>query len=1445
MPAVRPVASAIASRVQLQSVTRVSSTHDPAEKEAESTAKRILRMPAPEAGVAEPGLRRKADTIHRTPGSPSIARFAHSVQLMRERVAAPLIARQAEAPATVAPEVSAQISGSQAGGTPLPPSVRQFMEPRFGADFSHVRIHTGEGAATLSRQLGAQAFTVGGHVYFGQDRFRPESSEGRELIAHELTHTIQQGAAIQQSTAARRSEDLPIVEQASPKDAAAAASDGGKRMFRTSDGKMVELPPDLTAEEAARLESEAKAAEKRLGKGPPPKPVPDVKKLSKKEKPEKPRPGAKGRRGAAGKGRAAPKAGPAAAVLLKAVGPSKVAQYLAARGAPALSKGIGMVQRLSQNEQTHDNAAEKLSQSEKAVVVPDSEGQSKSNTAQVGTVSGRPAPTADENKGKRKLQETLQENVPRTIEDVDNFKRDRKAQHMGADVMKVVQSDKDAVVSTFGEMENTPPPAPPEQIPEELPPEEAAPPTPAMNLGQGAVAPLLNEHTDLSNYTKEADGKLKEEGITQEQLDMVDSGELAEANREKKGMEKSAKTEPLAVQAFARQEAVKVDRDLKQDENKERSALRVKRKTGLSATAKKQKGTKSALEKKRQEVADKINGIYKAAQDSVKKKLADLETRSMKRFDDGNARATKEFEDNVKSDLDAFKSDRYSGWFGWARRAKDWLLGMDDLPQVKAIFERHRSAFVDTISKLVEQITADNKRVIQECKDELNNAKKAIKEYVDKLGPDLKQIGKQAAGEMNEKLNELDQFIGQKEEELQSKLKDKQTAAIRAIDEKIEKMKEAMSGALAKLGKLLLLAAKKFFTWALEKFGFSLSTIENIINKGLAVLKAIFTQPIQFVKNLISAAKTGFLNFGKNFLTHLKNAVFEWLTGSLEGITLPESWNLKGILSVVFQLLGITYQNIRSHLVKLIPEPVVKALETTFSLVKTLITEGPMAAWEQLKDIAGELKDAFVEAVKDWIKWKVVEEAIKTVLAIFIPGAGIIRAIVAIYDTIVFFIQKAKQILQMIGNFLGSIAEIAAGNIAAAAAALEEGLARGLKLVIAFLAKLLRLDGITKRIRAAIQSVRAKVDNVIAKAAAWIVAQARRLGRFVAQAGVPQDPNERLRLAARDAVAAARRLTGTVTRALLNPVLQAVKLRYGLTDIQPYEQAGNWWVKVTINPTLSQDLGLLINREDASQVKGVLDLYRGIYLLDKVPNYHLLTGQQLADQLTREEDFAEAVYTILRIDRLQAPSVTPEQRRKAAEQVVAEVRKTEKVRNVYPWWNATKRPNLFLTLLQRFVNMRTEFQEELKSRARPELKRFTFTDLPFISTTKSPSRAAKYAFASVKATNLPADVEAALRSPSGKVIGKVFVYLFRGSDLVSLRAADIRYLAGKDRLKPDFRFSTADKEVAFTGSIPTEHRVGTVIATDSDKEKDVADKAKAVANSHAAAKGGLIPWSEN
>jgi hypothetical protein len=79
-----------------------------------------------------------------------------------------------------------------APGSPLGQSARTFMEPRFGADFGHVVIHTGGRAAASARELDAEAYTIGNHVVFSEGRYAPDTKAGRALLAHELTHVVQQ-----------------------------------------------------------------------------------------------------------------------------------------------------------------------------------------------------------------------------------------------------------------------------------------------------------------------------------------------------------------------------------------------------------------------------------------------------------------------------------------------------------------------------------------------------------------------------------------------------------------------------------------------------------------------------------------------------------------------------------------------------------------------------------------------------------------------------------------------------------------------------------------------------------------------------------------------------------------------------------------------------------------------------------------------------------------------------------------------------------------------------------------------------------------------------------------------------------------------------------------------------------------------------------------------------
>ncbi|WP_372756893.1 DUF4157 domain-containing protein [Mariniflexile sp.] len=78
-------------------------------------------------------------------------------------------------------------------GSKMDDTIQSEMQQKFGTDFSHIKIHNDGASAAMCQELGAQAFTRGNNIYFNEGKYNPNSAEGKRLLAHELTHTIQQG----------------------------------------------------------------------------------------------------------------------------------------------------------------------------------------------------------------------------------------------------------------------------------------------------------------------------------------------------------------------------------------------------------------------------------------------------------------------------------------------------------------------------------------------------------------------------------------------------------------------------------------------------------------------------------------------------------------------------------------------------------------------------------------------------------------------------------------------------------------------------------------------------------------------------------------------------------------------------------------------------------------------------------------------------------------------------------------------------------------------------------------------------------------------------------------------------------------------------------------------------------------------------------------------------
>jgi hypothetical protein len=173
-------------RPAIQTKLEIGAPNDRFEQEAERVADRVMRMPDPSIGtsLAPVGIQRLCaeceEEVQRQPVDDE-----EEVRMKRASGATP----------EIAPGLQTRISGLCSGGQPLSPALRGFFEPRFGHDFSQVHLHHGSQAGEAARALGARAYTLGQDVVFGQGQYRPESNQGRRLIAHELTHVIQQAGA--------------------------------------------------------------------------------------------------------------------------------------------------------------------------------------------------------------------------------------------------------------------------------------------------------------------------------------------------------------------------------------------------------------------------------------------------------------------------------------------------------------------------------------------------------------------------------------------------------------------------------------------------------------------------------------------------------------------------------------------------------------------------------------------------------------------------------------------------------------------------------------------------------------------------------------------------------------------------------------------------------------------------------------------------------------------------------------------------------------------------------------------------------------------------------------------------------------------------------------------------------------------------------------------------
>lgn len=185
-PALR-VGNQAQQRLLLQTKLSVNPPGDRFEQEADRVAETVIRMAEPPAATTA--------MIGAGPDRGPRPRIQRMCSTCEDETTAVQRKEASGAPPLVIPQSPSELHSALGGGQPLAGASRAFMESRLGHDFGDVRIHSDARAAESARRLQARAFTMGRDVVFAAGQFSPHTTDGRRLLAHELTHVVQQGTA--------------------------------------------------------------------------------------------------------------------------------------------------------------------------------------------------------------------------------------------------------------------------------------------------------------------------------------------------------------------------------------------------------------------------------------------------------------------------------------------------------------------------------------------------------------------------------------------------------------------------------------------------------------------------------------------------------------------------------------------------------------------------------------------------------------------------------------------------------------------------------------------------------------------------------------------------------------------------------------------------------------------------------------------------------------------------------------------------------------------------------------------------------------------------------------------------------------------------------------------------------------------------------------------------
>jgi hypothetical protein len=738
---------------------------------------------------------------------------------------------------------------------------------------------------------------------------------------------------------------------------------------------------------------------------------------------------------------------------------------------PGFLATIGRARAVAE-QQGHNNPAQRKAQEAQAAAQgPANEVASQAKAAQVGKMDAeQPAPFKADS-FEAALLAKIQQLTPDTLEKAKDFKQQGKAGEIKAAVKGEVAQGKEAAGTGIQKAtEGAPDPgvAKPKAV-EPLPPTEAGPRPPELGADAAAPKPKTDAEVPMEREAAALDKPLADADITDEQLQKANEPTFTAAVEGKNSAQKDAKEQTEAFRAGEQSTITNAQAGAVGTAADQVGLMHGTREDQFGNVAKEQQATKGEDEGKRAEVATKIEGFYSTTKQQVEARLAQLDRDVDGMFDAGADKAKQDFESFVDKQTELFILERYTG--NPLLLARDLFLGLP--PEVNNIYVTGRDRYIAQMRGVIGDVARVVETGLNEAKGLIAGGLQQVNDFVASLPKDLQKVGTDAANAIQGKFDALRTQVDQHRDQLIDKLAKKYTDNLKGIDADIEKRKASNRG--------LVDRAAAAINEVIDTIKQLKEMLLGVLAKGAAVINQIIKDPIGFLGNLVAGIGQGLKSFIANIGTHLKQGFTEWLFGQISatGIQLPETLDLKGIFSLVAQVLGLTYANFRARAVGILGEETVARFEQVAEVFKIFITQGASGIWEFIKDKVGDLKSLVLDGIRDFVIQKVIVGGIEFLVSLLTPASAFVKAVKAIVDIVTFIVQRGSQIVALVNAVIDSLAAIASGSVGAVAAAVENALARGIPVAIGFLASLLGLGGIGDKIRSIIEKIQAPVNKAI------------------------------------------------------------------------------------------------------------------------------------------------------------------------------------------------------------------------------------------------------------------------------------------------------------------------------------------------------------------------------